>query len=73
MITPSVNGFPTKFRQALNGQFCPECGSRMAEVGRCKENEALFVWYDCSRQDCDGHWLQKTSPIILNSSLGERR
>jgi predicted RNA-binding Zn-ribbon protein involved in translation (DUF1610 family) len=70
MINRSLNGFPTKFRQALRGQFCPECGAPMTEVDRCRENGALFVWYDCSRQDCNGQWLQKTSTSILNSSLG---
>lgn len=67
MITKSLNGFSTKFCQALNSQFCPECGSRMTEVERRRENGVLFVWYDCSRKDCEGHWLQKTSPIIMNS------
>jgi predicted RNA-binding Zn-ribbon protein involved in translation (DUF1610 family) len=67
MITTSLNGFPTKFRQAVNSQFCPECGARMTEADRCRENGVLFVWYDCSRNDCDGQWLQKTSPILLNS------
>ena len=67
MITKSLNGFSTKFRQAVNSQFCPECGARMTEADRCRENGVLFVWYDCSRKDCDGQWLQKTSPILLNS------
>jgi predicted RNA-binding Zn-ribbon protein involved in translation (DUF1610 family) len=70
MITRSLNGFQTKFRQALNSQFCPECGAQMTEVDRCRENGAFFVWYDCSRTDCDGQWLQKTSSSALNSSLG---
>jgi hypothetical protein len=67
MITKSLNGFPMKFRQALNSQFCHECGARMTEVDRRRENGVLFVWYDCNRKDCDGQWLQKTSPMILNS------
>ncbi len=67
MTTRSSNVTPTKFRQALKSQFCPECGARMTEVDRCRENGVLFVWYECSRKDCDGQWLQKTSPIILNS------
>ncbi|MHC4112604.1 MAG: hypothetical protein ACYSUY_16145 [Planctomycetota bacterium] len=72
MTTRSSNVTPTKFRQALNSQCCPECSARMKEVERRRENGALFVWYDCSRQDCDGHWLQKTSPSIVNSLLGGR-
>jgi predicted RNA-binding Zn-ribbon protein involved in translation (DUF1610 family) len=67
MSTRSLNGFTAKFRQALNSQFCPECGARMTEADQCRENGVLFVWYDCIRTDCDGQWLQKTSPMILNS------
>jgi transcription initiation factor IIE alpha subunit len=67
MITKSLNRFPTKFRQAVNSQFCPECGARMKEVDRRRENGALFVWYHCSKKECEGQWLQKTSPMILNS------
>ena len=67
MSTRSLNRFTAKFLQALNSQFCPECGARMTEVDRRRENEVLFVWYDCIRKDCDGQWLQKTSPMILNS------
>ena len=67
MSTRSLNRFTAEFRQALNSQFCPECGARMTEVDRCRENGVLFVWYDCIRKDCDGQWLQKTSPMILNS------
>ena len=38
---------------------CPNCGHMMAEVDRHKENGDLFVWYECSRNDCDGQWLQR--------------
>jgi hypothetical protein len=67
MTTRSPNVLSTKLRQRLNSQLCPECGSRMTIAERHGENGALFVWYDCSRQDCDGQWLQKTSPMILNN------
>lgn len=67
MNTESLNQVPTRFRQVLNKQFCPECGTHMKEVDRCRENGALFVWYQCSRNDCDGQWLQKIPHHILNS------
>lgn len=38
---------------------CPECGDKMTETDRRNENGALFVWYECSRNDCDGQWLEK--------------
>ena len=39
---------------------CPECGAAMLEVDRCNENGNLFVWYRCSKNNCDGQWLQKS-------------
>ncbi|NIP27363.1 MAG: hypothetical protein GWN67_14120 [Phycisphaerae bacterium] len=65
MTTRNPNVFSTKLRQRLNSQLCPECGSRMTEVDQSRENGVLFVWYNCSRKDCDGQWLRKTSPVIL--------
>lgn len=59
MKTESLYQFPARFRPALNKQFCPECGARMKEVDRRRENGALFLWYSCSRNNCDGQWLQK--------------
>ena len=41
-------------------KVCPECGAGMVEVDRCKENSALFIWYECSKKECDGQWLNKT-------------
>ncbi len=40
-------------------QICPQCNARMVIVDRFKENGVLFTWYECSRTDCDGQWLQK--------------
>lgn len=48
---------------APSGRQCPECGSKMNEVERCVENCVLFVWYECSRDDCDGQWLQKGAAL----------
>ena len=65
MITESLNIFPTTFHATLSGQYCPECGVKMTEVDRCNENQASFVWYECSRKSCDGQWLQKMPISIL--------
>jgi predicted RNA-binding Zn-ribbon protein involved in translation (DUF1610 family) len=40
-------------------QVCPQCGAAMLEAGRLREEGALYVWYVCSREDCDGRWLSK--------------
>jgi predicted RNA-binding Zn-ribbon protein involved in translation (DUF1610 family) len=63
MITERLNGFPTKSRQTLNERHCPECGAQMIEVDRHNENGALYVWYECRRDGCDGQWLQKNSQV----------
>jgi hypothetical protein len=63
MIAERLNGFPTKSHQIQNERHCPECGIQMTEVDRHNENQALFVWYECSRDGCDGQWLQKISQV----------
>ena len=65
MITESLNVFPTTFRATLGDQYCPECSAQMTEVDRRNENQAFFVWYECSRKSCDGQWLQKMPISIL--------
>jgi len=65
MITKGLNKFSTKFLHALDEHFCPECGSNLMEVERRNENGALYVWYECSRNGCDGQWLQKMPVSIL--------
>jgi hypothetical protein len=40
-------------------QFCPECGAPMKEADRLYENGAIYIWYECSENDCNGSWLQK--------------
>jgi hypothetical protein len=47
-------------------QCCPECGAMMTEADRLTEGRALFVWYTCSRVDCDGQWLRKFSKDVMN-------
>ncbi len=58
-----LDGFPAKSRQMLNGRHCTECGAQMTEVDRHNEKQAFFVWYECSRDGCDGQWLQKISQV----------
>ena len=50
-----------KFQQTQEDKFCPECGANMVKVDHRNEGGTLFVWYECSREDCDGQWLQKIS------------
>jgi ribosomal protein S27AE len=47
-------------------QLCPECGAIMAEADRLAEGRDLFVWYTCSKVNCDGQWLQKFSKDTKN-------
>lgn len=50
----------TQFEKVLNNVCsCPECRSQMKEAERREENGALFVWFECSRTECRGQWLQK--------------
>ena len=58
----------TKSERAANKKCCPECGARMTEVDRCNENGSLFVWYQCSKNNCDGQWLQKSPQESLMSA-----
>ena len=69
MAAENSNRLPAKFQQARNEKFCPECGARMVEVDHRGEEGVLFVWYECSRNDCDGKWLQKISEESQGSSI----
>ena len=60
----SVN-VSTRSERAVNEKCCPECGARMVEVDRCNENGSLFVWYQCSKNNCEGQWLQKNPQGFL--------
>lgn len=42
-----------------NHLSCPECSSQMTEVYRSNENNVLFIWYECCKDECSGQWLQK--------------
>ena len=48
-----------RFQRTANRQSCPECGARMTLIDWRKENGTLFVWYSCSRDGCNGQWLEK--------------
>jgi len=38
---------------------CPDCGEQMKEVQRQEETHSVFVWYECTVNDCDGQWLHR--------------
>ena len=67
----NMKGMTIRFRQTPDQKCCPECGDKMREVDRCNENGVLFVWYECSRNNCDGLWLQKTPQEFVNIDLLE--
>ncbi len=48
------NSLIGKSHQLINEPFCPECGGLMAQIDHRNENGALYVWYECSRNNCDG-------------------
>jgi hypothetical protein len=43
--------------------FCPECRSQMKEAQRREENGSIFIWFECSKPDCRGQWLQRIPAI----------
>jgi hypothetical protein len=51
---------PTETIQKIT---CPECGAPMTEVERVRENGFFFIWYECSRQNCNGQWLERESVL----------
>jgi hypothetical protein len=63
MNISATNRMSERFRHTVFEKCCPECGDNMKEIDRRSENVVLFVWYECSRNDCDGQWLQKVSQM----------
>lgn len=57
-------------QQTIDKAFCFECGEQMSEVERLNENGALFIWYECGVNDCDGQWLQRIPWSIVNNLSG---
>ena len=47
------------YSKAAKKHQCPQCGSTMAEAERINENGFSFVWYECTKADCEGQWLEK--------------
>ena len=68
MEAANVNALSTRLRLAANRQLCPECGKQMTEVDRLSDNRAVFIWYECAKNNCSGQWLQKTSAFNFNKT-----
>ena len=60
MITKESNDLILRFQLAQNNHSCPECGARMDEIDRASENGVSFIWYQCTRKDCNGQGLSKS-------------
>ena len=56
----------SKFRLAEKQKRCPECGARMVQADKRIENGSLFIWYECSSEDCNGQWLQQVAAPLPN-------
>jgi rubredoxin len=52
-----------KFKACAHDRVCPECGFRMKKVDSAREAKFTFVWFECSRSQCDGQWLEKLPNI----------
>jgi len=61
MNISSTSRLHFKVGQTVNQKYCPQCGANMTEVDRCCENGKIFIWYQCTKNECDGQWLQKES------------
>jgi hypothetical protein len=68
MEAVNVNGLSARLRLAANRQLCPEFGTQMTEVDRLSDNRAVFIWYECAKNNCSRQWLQKTSAFIFNKT-----
>ncbi len=44
---------------AVTTRLCPNCRGMMTEVDRVFENNAIFIWYECTDTRCGGQWLDK--------------
>lgn len=51
----------SKFYQADELGLCPKCGAIMNEADRLSEGECIYIWLECSKNACDGQWLQRKS------------
>ena len=41
--------------------ICSQCNAGMIAAEQCRENGFSFIWYECTRDGCDGQWLEKKS------------
>ena len=56
MEVTDVNGLSARLRQAANRQLCSERGVQMTEVDQLRDDGAVFIWYECSRDNgCKRH------------------
>jgi len=62
----------SRIMRAKYEQICPECGEKMVESDRVCENNVVFVWYRCSKDGCNGQWLQKATQqsTTFNAAAG---
>ena len=61
METKTTHDFPKSDLQKGERHICPQCNADMIAAEQCRENGFLFVWYECTRDSCDGQWLEKKS------------
>lgn len=59
MVFESRNSAFAALHRAQTRKLCSECNTPMALIDRCHENGTLFLWYQCTRKNCAGQWLQK--------------
>jgi hypothetical protein len=69
MAIEEHNRLIAKHSQPQKKEFCPLCRAHMVEVDRRSEDGVLFVWYECSKNNCDGQWLQKTPEKPHDNSI----
>ena len=61
METKTTHSFPKSASQKTERHVCPQCNTDMIVAEQCRENGFLFIWYECTRDGCDGQWLEKKS------------
>jgi len=69
METLKLNRVGTGVTQAGNIVLCPACGAVMLEADRLREGSHIFIWFECSKKDCGGQWLQKRSQFSMGREL----
>jgi len=60
-----IYDFPKSAPQKENRRICPQCNADMIVAEQCRENGFLFIWHECTRDGCDGQWLEKK---VLNNN-----